>query len=78
MAPRIPETDRAVGVFARELHATESEFALEVVDAVVEAWDPSHASQDDRQSSGHRRVSMPNVYADQIEWMGRHIARRAS
>jgi isopropylmalate/homocitrate/citramalate synthase len=34
------------------------------------------SAQDDRQPAGDGGNGDPNVYADQIEWMARHLARR--
>ena len=56
--------------------ATELEFAKRVVDAVTEVW---------RTSARHKCIvnlpstvehSTPNIYADMIEWMHRHLLRR--
>jgi 2-isopropylmalate synthase len=58
--------------------ATELDFALEVCDAVTAAWG---ATPDDKvilNLPTTVEVTTPNVYADQIEWMHRHLARRDS
>ena len=36
------------------------------------------AAQDDHQPAGYGGAVHPNTYADQIEWMHRHLARRDS
>lgn len=55
---------------------TELPFAKRVVDAVTEVWQPT---------PGHKCIinlpstvehSTPNIFADMIEWMHRHLARR--
>ncbi len=58
--------------------ATELDFALEICDAVTAAWG---ATPDDKvilNLPTTVEVTTPNVYADQIEWMHRRLARRDS
>ena len=57
---------------------TELDYSLEVCEAVMDVWQP----EDDREiilnlPSTVERAT-PNVYADQIEWMSRHLHRRES
>lgn len=56
--------------------ATELDFALEISDAVVEAWRASANRKVILNLPATVEVASPNVYADQIEWMHRHLARR--
>ena len=58
--------------------ATELDFALEVADAVTEAWGATPANPCIINLPASVEVTTPNVYADQIEWMHRHLARRDS
>ncbi|MDR3352471.1 MAG: 2-isopropylmalate synthase [Zoogloeaceae bacterium] len=58
--------------------ATEPEFALEVCDAVTEAWGATPENRVILNLPGSVEVATPNVYADQIEWMHRRLARRES
>ncbi len=55
---------------------TEIEFALEVCNAVVNAWDPGSHEQVIINLPATVELSRPNIYADQIEWMNRHLKRR--
>ena len=58
--------------------STELPFAKRIVDAVTAAWG---ATPDDRviiNLPATVEVSTPNVYADQVEWMHRHLERRDS
>ena len=73
----IPETDVVLEYSPESFSATELEFAVEVVDAVVEAWNPSPQRKVIVNLPSTVEASTPNVYADQIEWMGSHIARRS-
>ncbi|MCL2011253.1 MAG: 2-isopropylmalate synthase [Cystobacterineae bacterium] len=57
---------------------TELEFSLEVCNAVTETWG---ARPDDKvilNLPASVEMATPNHYADQIEWMHRHLARRDS
>lgn len=55
---------------------TEIEFALQVCDAVVNAWDPKGEEKVIINLPATVELSRPNTYADQIEWMSRQIKRR--
>jgi 2-isopropylmalate synthase len=55
---------------------TELGFALEVCNAVVNAWDPGSHEQVIINLPATVELSRPNIYADQIEWMGRYLKRR--
>ena len=57
---------------------TELDYSLEVCQAVMDVWQP----EDDREIILNLPATVeratPNVYADQIEWMSRHLPRRES
>jgi len=57
---------------------TELDYALEVCEAVVEAWDPSPERPLILNLPTTVEVTTPNVYADRIEWFDRHLKRRDS
>ena len=57
---------------------TELDFAVEVCDAVLDVWQPTPAHKAIINLPATVEVATPNVFADQIEWMGRHLARRDS
>ncbi len=57
---------------------TELEFALEVCDAVTEVWQPTPERKVILNLPATVEMATPNVYADSIEWMDRHLARRDS
>ncbi|KGM35890.1 2-isopropylmalate synthase [Inquilinus limosus] len=57
---------------------TEPEFALEICEAVLAAWDPSPERPLILNLPATVEVATPNVYADQIEWFCRHLSRRDS
>jgi 2-isopropylmalate synthase len=55
---------------------TEPDFALSVCNAVIEAWEPTVEQPMIVNLPATVEASTPNVYADQIEWMHRRLARR--
>jgi 2-isopropylmalate synthase len=57
---------------------TELEFALEICDAVNEVWQPTPARKTILNLPATVEMATPNIYADQIEWFGRHVANRDS
>ena len=58
--------------------ATELDFAKEICDAVAETWDARPARKAILNLPATVERSTPNIYADQIEWMHRNLARRDS
>ena len=58
--------------------STELEFAKEVCDAVADIWQPTPERKMIVNLPATVEMSTPNTYADQIEWMHRHLARRDS
>jgi 2-isopropylmalate synthase len=77
-AAAVSGTDIVFEYSPESFSATELDFAVEVVDAVVEAWNPSQQRKMIVNLPATVEAATPNVYADQIEWMGTHIARRNS
>jgi 2-isopropylmalate synthase len=57
---------------------TELDFSLAICDAVSAAWGPTPEHKMIFNLPSTVECSTPNVYADQIEWMSRHLARRES
>jgi 2-isopropylmalate synthase len=55
---------------------TELDFALEVSEAVMDAWQPGPGREIILNFPCTVERSTPNVYADQIEWMSRNLSRR--
>ncbi|HBX54570.1 2-isopropylmalate synthase [Pseudomonas sp. UBA2684] len=58
--------------------STELAFAVEVCDAVLDVWQPTPTNKVILNLPATVEVATPNIYADQIEWFGRHISRRDS
>src|SRR5579871_5180680 len=58
--------------------ATEHEFAKEISEAVMDVWQPTPQHKMILNLPDTVEVAMPNVYADQIEWICRNIKNRDS
>jgi 2-isopropylmalate synthase len=59
-------------------HGTELEFALEICEAVMAAWQPTRDEQMIVNLPTTVEAFPPNVYADRIEWFQRHVSSRES
>ena len=57
---------------------TEVEYAKEISEAVMDMWQPTPQNKMILNLPDTVEVAMPNVYADQIEWMCRNIKNRDS
>ena len=78
-APRSrPGTDWVFQYSPESFTGTELDFAVEVCDAVNDVWQPTPAHKMIVNLPATVEMAPPNVYADQIEWMSRHLARRDS
>src|ERR1035437_222394 len=58
--------------------ATEVEYAKEISEAVMDVWQPTPQHKMILNLPDTVEVAMPNVYADQIEWICRNIKNRDS
>jgi 2-isopropylmalate synthase len=56
--------------------STEMEFALEICEAVSDVWRPTREDRIILNLPATVEYATPNVHADQIEWMCRHLSRR--
>lgn len=57
---------------------TEPDYALEICNAVSETWGPTPESPMILNLPSTVEMNTPNVYADQIEWMIKHLNNRES
>ncbi len=57
---------------------TELDFALEICNAVQETWQPTPDNKMIINLPSTVEMNTPNVYADQIEWMIKHLDNRES
>ena len=56
---------------------TPTDFALEICERVSDVWQPEEGREIVLNLPATVEMSTPNTYADQIEYFGRHLARRA-
>lgn len=78
LADEQPATQWTFQYSPETFSATELEFACEICDAVTDVWQPTPTHKAILNLPATVESSTPNVYADQIEWMHRHLARRDS
>ncbi len=78
LAAEYPETQWVFEYSPESFTATELDFAKEICDAVTDVWQPTPANPTIINLPATVELSTPNVFADQIEWMDRHLARRDS
>jgi len=57
---------------------TELDYSLEVCEAVMNVWQPEEDREIILNLPSTVERATPNVYADQIEWMSRHLSHRDS
>lgn len=57
---------------------TELDYAKEVCDAVLDVWEPTPENKAIINLPATVEMASANIYADQIEWMHRNLARRDS
>jgi 2-isopropylmalate synthase len=75
-AMRQRDTEWAFEYSPESFTGTELDFAVEICDAVTAIWEPTAAAKAILNLPATVEMATPNIYADQIEWFGRHIARR--
>jgi 2-isopropylmalate synthase len=78
LAAQMPETEIQLEYSPETFTGTELDFALEICNAVTEAWEPTPQDKVILNLPTTVELTTPNVYADQIEWMHRNLARRDS
>ena len=78
LAAQQPETEFMLEYSPEVFSSTEPEFALEICNAVTAEWGATPANKVILNLPATVEGATPNVYADQIEWMHRNLARRDS
>jgi len=73
-----PDTDWTFEYSPEMFSGTELAFSKRVVDAVTAVWQPTPSRPCIITLPSTVEHSMPNIFADMIEWMHRHIERRDS
>lgn len=78
LAAEQPNTDWYFQYSPETFTATELNFAKEICDAVIDVWQPTPQHPVIINLPATVEVATPNIFADQVEWMHRNLARRDS
>ncbi|MGA4851486.1 2-isopropylmalate synthase [Streptomyces sp. G5(2025)] len=78
LADARPHADIRFQFAPETFNLTEPDYVLEVCDGLTELWDASPDRPVTHNLPTTVEISTPNVYADQIEYMHRNLARRDS
>ena len=75
-AAKYPETEWVFQYSPESFSQTETEYAVEVCDAVCKIWQPQQGQEVILNLPATVEASMPNVFADQVEYFCRNLAHR--
>lgn len=75
-AAKYPETEWVFQYSPESFSQTETEYAVEVCDAVCDVWKPENGQEVILNLPATVEASMPNVFADQVEYFCRNLAKR--
>ncbi|MBK1828645.1 2-isopropylmalate synthase [Haloferula rosea] len=78
LVPTIPQTEVVLQYSPESFSDTELDFALECCNAVIGVWEPTPQKRMIINLPDTVQWATPNIHADQIEWMCRHLDRRDS
>lgn len=78
LVPTVPDTEVVLQYSPESFSDTELEFALECCHAVMDVWQPAPERKLILNLPATVEWATPNVHADQIEWMCRHLRNRES
>ena len=77
-AAKYPQTQWQFEYSPESFSNTEMDYAVEVCDAVIDIWQPTPDNKCIINLPATVESSTPNVFADQVEYFCRHVARRDS
>jgi 2-isopropylmalate synthase len=72
----VPDTEIIHQYSPESFTGTELDFAVEICEAVLETWEATPTKKAILNLPATVEMATPNIYADQIEWFGRHITGR--
>jgi 2-isopropylmalate synthase len=78
LVPTIPNTEVILQYSPESFSDTELDFALECCNGVIEVWQPTPEKKMIINLPDTVQWATPNIHADMIEWMCRHLNRRDS
>lgn len=78
LVPTIPQTEVILQYSPESFSDTELDFALECCNGVIAVWEPTPEKKMIVNLPDTVQWATPNIHADMIEWMCRHLDRRES
>ena len=78
LVPTIPQTEVVLQYSPESFSDTELDYAAEVCNAVIDVWQPTPEKKMIINLPDTVQWTTPNIHADMIEWMGRHLHQRDS
>ncbi|MFD0893481.1 2-isopropylmalate synthase [Luteolibacter ambystomatis] len=78
LVPTIPQTEVILQYSPESFSDTELDFAAEICNAVIGVWQPTPEKKMIVNLPDTVQWTTPNIHADMIEWMIRHLDRRDS
>jgi 2-isopropylmalate synthase len=76
LAAAMPETEVVHQYSPESFTGTELDYAVEICEAVLDVWKPTPQKKTILNLPATVEMATPNIFADQIEWFGRHIKGR--
>ncbi|MDB4973398.1 MAG: 2-isopropylmalate synthase, partial [Myxococcaceae bacterium] len=76
LARKLPETEIILEYSPESFTGTELDFAKEVLEAVMDVWQPTPERKVIFNLPATVEMATPNIYADQIEWIARNVKNR--
>lgn len=78
LVPTLPDTEITLQYSPESFSDTELDFSLEVCNSVIDIWQPMPEKKMIVNLPDTVQWATPNIHADMIEWMGRHLKNRES
>ncbi len=78
LVPTVPDTEVILQYSPESFSDTELDFALECCNGVIAVWEPTPEKKMIVNLPDTVQWTTPNIHADMIEWMCRHLDRRES
>ncbi|WP_227430658.1 2-isopropylmalate synthase [Psychrobacter sp. I-STPA6b] len=75
-ASQYPETEWVFQYSPESFSQTETDYAVEVCDAVIDVWQPQNGQEVIINLPATVEASTPNIFADQVEYFCRHLKQR--
>jgi 2-isopropylmalate synthase len=76
LAAAMPGTEIVHQYSPESFTGTELDYAVEICEAVIDVWKPTPQKKTILNLPATVEMATPNIFADQIEWFGRHIKGR--